>query len=396
MTNFGYLAGSIPFPAAHQGRCEYLSLNELRDREFSVREEDLQRFPDHDAKVAIYQTEEDMDSVYINTPAWENAPWEFYFAGKYFVSLHWKFSDDRAGFLLAYLADYLRYAPVVEIWDIWAGDVYPMPPPEVLTYSFADLTIDLMQELTLLRGRGRGVCCIRIFSDGTCPEPVSRVVSPEDPVLPLDLPLHYTSRNDDPFPAHHFYSLSSRPHPRRFDYYILHEDIQPDRPCSSGMYEFLAGSVPFTGVTNPHVTRLSLHEYLNLCPETRDGFSLCTAESDAPIVAGCSREELLGELSVSPDVPGSFEKKFTAFPHTAVVFLNYTVPRAAALCRYIRLYLTKAEMVELWSVHRGSPDAPPKVTECCCSELTPGLLAGAAGYSHPGVRCLIVRKDASS
>ena len=88
MTNFEYLAGSIPFRAAYLGRCEYLSINELLARNISVRKEYLQRFPDREVKVAMYLTEDDVDSAYIAVPPWEIVPWEFYFAGKYFVQLN--------------------------------------------------------------------------------------------------------------------------------------------------------------------------------------------------------------------------------------------------------------------------------------------------------------------
>lgn len=391
MTNFEYLAGGIPFRVAYQGRCEYLSINELLARNISVCEEDLQRFPDHEVKVAVYQTGDDCDSVYIAAPPWESAPWEFYFAGKYFVQLNWKFSDERAVFLLAYLAKYLRYAPVVEMWYIWVDNEYPMPPPKILTYAYSDMTVDLMQELTLFRGRG--IYCIRIVGENTGSQIAPWVVSPRPAAEPLCLPLMYTSRNEEHFPAHIFSSLSSWPHPRRFDYYILHEDILPDRPDPSGICEFFAGSMPFAEVVNPHVTRLSLREYMEMYPETRDGFSLFTTDRDAPVVMGCEREELLGELSVSPQDPDSFTATFTALPHAAVVSLNYTVPRAEALCSYIVAYLANADAVELWSVYCGHTESPPEITECRCSDLTPELLADAAGYFHTGVRCLRVRRD---
>ncbi|MCQ2357061.1 MAG: hypothetical protein MJ014_08710, partial [Methanocorpusculum sp.] len=258
-------------------------------------------------------------------------------------------------------------------------------------YAYSDLTVDLMQELTLLRGRG--IYCIRITGTVPVTQEAPWVVSPQPAAEPLILPLSYTSWNNERLPAHHFTSLSSWPHPRRFDYYILHEDILPDRPDPSGICEFLAGSMPFAEVVNPHMTRLSLREYMEMYPETRDGFSLFTTDRDAPVVMGCEREELLGELSVSPKDPDSFTAKFTTFPYAAAVSLNYTIPRAEALCRYIVAYLANADVVELWSVYRGCRGSPPEITECRRSDLTPELLADAAGYFHDGVRCLRVRRD---
>lgn len=125
------------------------------------------------------------------------------------MQLNWKFSDQRAVFLLAYLEEYLRYTPVVEMWYIWVDDEYPMPPPKILTYAYSDLTVDLMQELTLLRGRG--IYCIRITGTAPVTQEAPWVISPQPAAEPLILPLSYTSWNNERLPAHHFTSLGSWP-----------------------------------------------------------------------------------------------------------------------------------------------------------------------------------------